>query len=168
MVEKSAIERVGDCVVVIAERVLALGLMAGILLDFVNVIGRYTGWFSIVGIDEVEIFILIWIAFLGAVAITWRRQHLRMDVFMESCPKPAKRAVAMAEMLVLFAVTIFVGNESYAYLSRIVALGSVSDIAQIPMWIPHAVVPLGFFLIALIMLVRGMQLIRATQTRGEP
>jgi TRAP-type C4-dicarboxylate transport system permease small subunit len=168
MVEKDIIEKVGDRIVFVAERILALGLMAGILIDFVNVVGRYTGGFTIIGIDEVEIYILIWVAFLGSVAVTWRRQHLRMDVFIESCRLSVKKAAIAVEMIVLLIVTAYAGKESYAYVSRIFALGSISDIARIPMWIPHVAVPLSFFLIALIVVVRGTQLLRVSQMRGEP
>ena len=42
--------------------------------------------FALNGVDEVEIYILIWIAFLGAALVTWRGTHLRMDVLIAACP----------------------------------------------------------------------------------
>lgn len=167
MAEKSAIERAGDRVAFVAERILALGLMVGILLDFINVMGRYTGSFSVLGIDEIEIYILIWIAFLGAVAVTWRQQHLRMDVFIETCSLPVKRIIVTAEMIVMLAVAGFVGKESFAYVSKMFTLGSVSDIVGVPMWIPHAAVCLSFVAIAAIVLVRGVERLRAAQAGLE-
>lgn len=166
MAEKSAIERVGDRIVYVAERILALSLMAAIVLDFINVLGRYSGGFSMIGIDEIEIYILIWTAFIGAVAVTWRRQHLRMDVFLETCPEPVKKAVALVEMTVMLVVTGFVGMESFAYVSKMFALGSVSDIAGVPMWIPHSAVCLGFLAIAAIVLVRGFERLCMPTPRG--
>ncbi|AXK80950.1 TRAP transporter small permease [Pseudolabrys taiwanensis] len=162
------IERVGNRIVTVAERILALGLILAILLDFANVLGRYTGAFSVLGIDEVEIYILIWIAFVGSAAVTWRSLHLRMDVFVEACPLPVKRVIVTIEMAVMFAVTAFVGTQSYAYVAKIVALGAVSDIAGIPMWIPHSAVCIGFFAIAAIVLARGVERLRVVdQVKGE-
>lgn len=161
-------ERVGNRIVIVAERALALGLILAILLDFTNVVGRYTGAFSVLGIDEVEIYILIWIAFVGSAAVTWRRLHLRMDVFVEACPPPIRRFIVVVEMAVMLVVTAFVGAQSYAYVAKIVALGSVSDIAGIPMWIPHSAICLGFFAIAAIVLVRGFERLRAPdQVKSE-
>jgi len=161
-------ERVGNRIVSLAECILALGLILAILLDFLNVIGRYTGGFSVLGIDEIEIYILIWIAFVGSAAVTWRRLHLRMDVFVEACPVPVRRVVALVEMAVMLAVTAFVGAQSYAYVAKIYALGAVSDIAGIPMWIPHSAVCLGLFAIAAIVLVRGFERLRVpNEVKGE-
>lgn len=154
-------ERIGNRIAAVAERTLALGLILAILLDFMNVIGRYTGGFSVLGIDEVEIYILIWIAFIGAAAVTWRRQHLRMDVLVEACPVRVRRFIVVVEMTVMLVITAFVGVQSYTYVAKIFALGSVSDIAGIPMWIPHSAVCLGFFAMAAIILVRGFERLRA-------
>lgn len=157
VIAKSALERAGDRIITVAERILALGLIAAILLDFINVVGRYTGGFSILGIDEAEIYILIWVAFLGAVAVTWRGQHLRMDVFLEALPIPVKQTVIVVEMAVMFVITGFVGVQSYNYVSKLFALGSVSDILGIPTWIPHTAVCVSLFAMAAIVLVRGIQ-----------
>jgi TRAP-type C4-dicarboxylate transport system permease small subunit len=160
-----ALERVGNRIVAVAERILALGLIVAIVLDFTNVIGRYTGAFSVLGIDEIEIYILIWIAFVGAAAVTWRRQHLRMDVFLEACPLPVRRSVAAFEMVVMLGVCGFVGIQSYAYVTKIFALGAVSDIIGVPMWIPHVAVCLSFFAMAAIVLVRGVQRVFVDEAR---
>jgi TRAP-type C4-dicarboxylate transport system permease small subunit len=166
---KGALERVGNRIIAVAERTLALGLIVAIVLDFTNVIGRYTSAFGLLGIDEIEIYILIWIAFVGAAAVTWRRQHLRMDVFLEACPLPVRRSVAAVEMVVMLGVCGFVGLQSYAYVTKIFALGAVSDIIGVPMWIPHVAVCLSFFAIAAIVAVRGVQHIFVVgATRGEP
>lgn len=154
--QANAIERVADRVISVAERILALGLIVAILLDFMNVIGRYTGGFSVLGIDEIEIYVLIWIAFLGAVVVTWRRQHLRMDVFLESCPLPVRKAVAALEVAVMFVVTGFVGLQSFNYVAKIFALGALSDIVGVPMWIPHVAVCVSFLAMAAIVLMRGL------------
>ena len=47
-------------------------------------VGRYVFGFALNGVDEIEIYILIWIAFLGAAVVTWRGLHLRMDVLVNA------------------------------------------------------------------------------------
>lgn len=146
-----------DALVRCIERVLAIGLLIGIFLNVVNVVGRYLAGFALNGVDEIEIYILIWIAFLGAALVTWRDRHLRMDVLIGACPLAVRRVMALFEMAVMLAVSGFVAWQSLKYVERMYALGAVSDIAHIPTWIPHSAIALSFAAIALIVLVRGLQ-----------
>jgi TRAP-type C4-dicarboxylate transport system permease small subunit len=150
------------------ERVLAVALILGIGLNFINVVGRYLGGFSLNGVDEIEIYILIWIAFLGAAIVTWRGEHLRMDVLVTMCPPGIQKGIAILEMLVLFSVTSFAAFQSFKYVERIYALGAVSDIAHVPTWIPHSAITIGFGAMATMVLLRGVQKLMRNdwQSRG--
>lgn len=170
-----AINKPVDALVTWIERVLAVGLLVGITLNVVNVIGRYLAGYALNGVDEVEIYILIWIAFLGAALVTWRGTHLRMDVLIMACPPAVRWVVRLFEMAVMFAVSAFVAWQSFAYVERIYALGAVSDIAHIPTFIPHSAIAIGFGAMVLIVILRGLQRIMspglppdATRERAEP
>lgn len=167
MAPKSAIERIGNRIAFVVERVLALGLIAAIVLDFVNVAGRYTGGFTILGADEIEIYVLVWIAFLGAVAVTWRRQHLRMDVLYHGSPPFIRKIVAIFELAVMLVVTGFVAIQSFTYVEKLYALGVRSDIVRVPMWIPHLAVGICFAAMAAIVALRGLRLIVGSRDNAE-
>jgi C4-dicarboxylate transporter DctQ subunit len=158
--QKNRLEQVADAVAFAVERILAVALIAGITLNFINVVGRYVSGYTLIGVDEIEIYILIWIAFLGAATITWRSQHLRMDVLLNACPAIVRTIVAVAEMCTLLAVALFVGYQSFRYVERIYALGAVSDIARVPTWFPHSAVFISFAVIALIAVIRMAQCLR--------
>jgi len=147
------LERAADALASAAERVLALALIFGIALNFINVVGRYLFGFALTGADEIEIYILIWIAFLGAAIVTWRGQHLRMDVLLVACPEIVRLGVALFEKIVLIAIATFVTVQSARYVQKIHALGAVSDIAGIPTWIPHSAIVIGFGAMVLIAVV---------------
>jgi TRAP-type C4-dicarboxylate transport system permease small subunit len=153
----SGLERGADAVAFLVERLLAVGLIVGIGLNFANVVGRYVAGFALNGVDEIEIYILIAIAFLGAAIVTWRGQHLRMDVLLGACPPVVRNSVALIEMGVLAAIALFVAVQSFRYVERIYALGAVSDIAGVPTWLPHSTVFLGFAAMVLIVVIRGVQ-----------
>ncbi|MBI1201340.1 MAG: TRAP transporter small permease subunit [Rhodopseudomonas sp.] len=138
---------------------MALGLMAAIGLDFVNVVGRYTGGFTVLGADELEIYALIWIAFLGAAGVSWRRQHLRMDVLYHGSPPMARRFIAGVEAVAMFVVTGFVAVQSFSYVAKLYALGVRSDIVGVPMWLPHLAVGLCFAAMAVIVALRELRLV---------
>jgi C4-dicarboxylate transporter DctQ subunit len=134
------------------ERVLAVAFAAAVILSFVNVVGRYVFGETILWADEIQIYIMIWMAFMGAVVATWRQMHLRMDLLFRMLPANLRLCVRFLElltMIVLSGVVVFLSGQ-YAYDMH--SLGRLSDVAQVPMWIPHSGVALGFSLILCIAL----------------
>lgn len=151
------VERAINATTIAVERALAVGLIAAISLNFVNVIGRYLGGFTLTGVDEIEIYILIWISFLGAAVVTWRNEHLRMDVLLGACPAFVRKGVVFLETCVMLAIAVFVAIQSFRYVERIYALGAVSDIAHVPTWIPHSAIFISFSAIAFIVVAKGLR-----------
>ena len=136
------------------ELALALAFIAAVGINFVNVVGRYGFGWTINWGDEVQIYIMIWMAFLGAVVASWRHMHLRMDILFKRFARPVQylvRLLELATLVVLGALMLFVSG---LYAWQMFYLERVSDVAQIPMWIPNSGVAIGFGLIAVIAVVR--------------
>ena len=142
------------------ELALGLGFIFAILLNFTNVIGRYVFGVSLLWADEVQIFILVAMTFLGAVVVTWRRAHLRMDALVRIMPPGLQKALRVVEMIVMSVLCGFVFVQARDYTSRMYDFGRVSDSAGVPMWIPHGALAVGFGLIFLISLWHGWRAIR--------
>jgi TRAP-type transport system small permease protein len=151
----------------VIERVLALAFLVAVCLNFLNVIGRYLLGYTPSGSDEIQIYIMVWMAFVGAAVVTWREQHLRMDVLVARLPKNLRLLLRGLELAVFLLIAAFVTLQSYFYAMRMLRLGATSDLAQIPMWIPHSAVIVGFALMVLIVLRRGVGLLR-TLLAAEP
>ena len=145
-----------DRIAIGIERVLAWCFIAAVLLNFVNVVDRYIFDRSMLSADEVQVFILVAIVFLGLPVVTWRRKHLRMDVIIDACPPKIRSVVRIFETLVFLAAAIFVCWESSLYASDMYVLGRTSDMAGIPMWIPHSIVAFGFGLSVVALLIRRL------------
>ncbi|MDB5602015.1 MAG: hypothetical protein JWN71_4059 [Xanthobacteraceae bacterium] len=159
----SGLEHLCDRIAFYVERILALALILGIALNFINGMGRYLTGFTLSGADEIEIYILIWIAFLGAAVVTWRRQHLRMDVLVNACGPAIRKGVAVLEAIVMLAVALLVFWQSLLYVKRVFDFGAVSDIARVPTWIPHSAIFICFGAIAMIVVIQGVQAIKRRQ-----
>src|SRR3954470_21805503 len=104
---RTLLERSCDQIASAVERVLALGLILAIVFNVINVAGRYVTGVTLTGVDEIEVYLLIWIAFLSAAVVGWRRDHLRMDLIVKAMPERLQRAVAVLEAVILLAVTGF-------------------------------------------------------------
>jgi C4-dicarboxylate transporter DctQ subunit len=129
------------------ETVLALLLIGAVILNFINVLGRYLLGRTLVGGDEVQTYAMVWIAFLGAAAVAWRGEHLRMDVVARAYPQGMQRVLRAVEVLLIVLVVGFTLYQSVSYVHSMLALAATSPMAQIPMWIPHSGVALGLVLL---------------------
>jgi TRAP-type C4-dicarboxylate transport system permease small subunit len=119
---------------------------------------------SLLGSDEVQIFIMVGMTFLGAAVVTQRNQHLRMDVLVRFLPKWFQIFLRVLEQLLLIALAGLVVSQSYFYASRMMMIGRTSDMAGVPMWIPHGTVALGF---GLILILAAWGLVRMATGRPE-
>ncbi|MFM8557672.1 MAG: TRAP transporter small permease [Betaproteobacteria bacterium] len=139
-----ALERLADALLT----GLGLLVIAAVCLNFANVVGRYVFGQAIFGADEIQTYMMVWMAFLGAVIVGWRNAHLRMDVLVRALPPWLKVALRILELTLLAATTVLVAIQSWKFVIKMAELDRRSDAADIPMAIPHAAVAIGFTLIA--------------------
>jgi len=142
------------------EKLLGAALIAAVVFNFVNVVGRYILGRTFIAADEVQIYIMVYIAFLGAAVATWRRMHLRMDVLVHRLPRRVQAALAATELVLVVALAAFVLYVSSGYVKQMAGLDARSQNAGIPMWIPHSAIVIGFGLIAVLAVLQIVQLFR--------
>jgi TRAP-type C4-dicarboxylate transport system permease small subunit len=142
------------------EKLLGVALIVAVVYNFVNVIGRYVFGETFISADEVQIYIMVYIAFLGAAVATWRRAHLRMDVLVQRLPRALKATLAALELALVLVLAGFVLYVSTGYVKQMAGLDARSQNAGIPMWIPHSAIVLGFGLIAVLAVLQIVQLFR--------
>ena len=144
------IDKAFDRIARVIEVTLALAFIFAVLLNFANVVGRYLLGISLIGSDEVQIFIMVGMTFLGAAVVTRRNLHLRMDVLVQFFPAPIQLLLRVLEQVLLITLAGFVLTQSYFYARQMLRIGRTSDMAGIPMWIPHGTVALGFGLMLIV------------------
>jgi TRAP-type transport system small permease protein len=158
------IDQLFDRVARVIEVTLALAFILAVLLNFANVVGRYLLGVSLLGSDEVQVFIMVGMTFIGAAVVTRRNAHLRMDVLLRFLPVPVLMLLRLLEQVLLVALAGFVISQSYFYAWQMWRIGRTSDMAGVPMWIPHAMVALGF---ALMLAVAAWRLVRMARPLPE-
>jgi TRAP-type C4-dicarboxylate transport system permease small subunit len=149
-----------DALAVGLEKLLGAALIVAVLYNFVNVVGRYIVGRTFISADEVQIYIMVYIAFLGAAVATWRRLHLRMDVLVHRLPERLRVALGVLELALVVVLAAFVLYVSTGYVKQMAGLDARSQNAGIPMWIPHSAIVLGFGLIAVLSVLQFVQLWR--------
>jgi len=126
------------------ERLLGAVFCAVVLLNFCSAAARYAGTTLFIGADEVQVYAMIWLIFLGA-AVTGRRGlHLRMDLLAQRLSGPAALWRQRFEAALTLLVCGTMSWLSLAFTREMVAMGQRSDAAGIPMWLVHAAPVAGF------------------------
>ena len=149
-----SVRRAADALARMLEVVLAVALIGAVLLNFVNVIGRYGFGTTLTIADELQTYTMVWIAFLGAGIVTWRGVHLRMDVIAQRLPLSIQKGLGWVEAGLILVLGGLVTWVAWQYVAQMYGLQAKSQTAGIPMWIPHSAIVIGFALIVVASLLR--------------
>ncbi len=135
---------------------LAAGVMliASVGINFINIIGRYFFSVSLSWAEEAMLFLMIGCVFLGAGPVGWMGRHIRMDVVVSMLPERARNAFELFSDLVTIATCVALAIFAWPVMTMLAELDQRSELANIPLVIPQAVVPLGLLIMALLIAVR--------------
>lgn len=129
-------------------------LLAAIVINLANIVGRYVFFSAVYWAEEVLVFIVIWGVFLGAAAITYQGAHLRMDLFSGAIRSPYKQILGGFIAILTMVAAIYAALQAYRFVLVDLQNGTASVAAGVPMVIPHSALLVGFALIALAALLR--------------
>lgn len=146
------------------DRLLGWIFMGVVLLNFASAAGRYLGGRPIIGADEVQVFTMVWLIFLGTILAAVRRIHLRMDVLTARMQGRRAWWRMLTEVVLTVGVCALTTWISLQFTLEIHAMEQKSDAAEVPMWIPHLSVVVGFAGMTLCALAELWSLLR----RGLP
>lgn len=149
-----AVEHVARAVLFGVQLLGGLLLFASAILIVVNAVGRYVFAAPILWGEEVLRFGLLWMVFLGAVLVSWDDRHLRMDLVSATLKGRALMLVKSLSVLVFLGLVLYIAYHSLTPVRLFARTGQVSQIAEIPMVIPHAIIPVSMVLMCLAVLVR--------------
>ncbi|MFV0243644.1 MAG: TRAP transporter small permease [Qingshengfaniella sp.] len=137
--------------------VLSLGLLAMVGLACVNVALRYVWQVSLLWADETLVFGMITIAFLGTIVVSIQENHLRMELLSRILPARAGWVLRGIELAVTAGVAGFAAWYSLAVIRRLLSRGTLSNMAEVPLWLINGVVLVGLVGMGLVALVRLIQ-----------
>jgi TRAP-type C4-dicarboxylate transport system permease small subunit len=129
-------------------------LVASVLLNFANVIGRYFFSDSIYWAEEVMLYLMVGCVFLGNGVVAWSGRQLRMDVIVGMMPARVQKLLALASELIFLVVATMVVTSSIPVVRDLWSFDQRSQSAEIPMYIPQAMVPVGLSLMVLLVIAR--------------
>ena len=139
-----------DRVLSILERgFIALSLLAGALLLFVNVFMRYVFLAPISWAEEMTLYLCVWLVFVGGSVAVREKGHIAIDL-LPHVLSPRGRLLLARGVALLFLVFLLVFCwYSLQHVLRVKSIGQVTPIMQAPMWLTYLAMPVGSVLMAL-------------------
>jgi TRAP-type C4-dicarboxylate transport system permease small subunit len=141
-----------------ANRWCVIGLLAAMAsIVFANVVLRFLTDQSILWVEEVSRFLMIWLTFVGSGLVLRYGAHIGIDTLQEKFPQhaPAVRATIFIGLLVFFATMVWLGIR-YARLTW----GQTTPVLQIPYGAVYLAMPVGFALMIVHLLLMAVPYIR--------
>jgi len=143
--------------VAIVRKALGFLLLAMVLLNVANAAGRYVFQVAIPGSDEILVFAMVWLVFLGACLVYVNSGHLNFGLLTARLPFPwqgrLQRLIALSTALLCGYLTY----QSWQVLSTLARIGQKSMASEIPMVVPHTAVLLSLAVITLCALYRALR-----------
>ena len=146
---------------------LGILILAGVVLNFANVVGRYVFWRPIIWAEEILVFIMIWCVMLGATLVTWENAHLRMDAVYQLGSPRVRRWLNLVSTAAFLVAGLFVLVQSTRVVALVASTGQRSVVAEVPMAIPYGAIPVSFALIVAVVIWRGRVLLRPGAGDGD-
>ena len=128
--------------------------LLAVVLNIVNVIGRYVFGMPVFWAEEALTFTVIWIVFLVVGTITYRGAHLNMDLLYSRMPAVLQLVVRVAIALSLIVCAVYTAMQSWSVVKLHYMTSGVTAGTNIPLVIPHSALLFGFSFIAAAALVR--------------
>lgn len=151
-----------------ARKLLGGLLLAMVILNVANAGGRYLVGRAIEGSDELLVFGMAWLVFLGMPLVALQGQHLRLALVERMLAARARLFYASLLDFGIAFLCAWAALQSAAFVERVALIGQTSMAARIPMVIPHTALLTGLVLTALACSVRALfQLIRCARWQEQ-
>lgn len=132
----------------INQTMAVLGLSLGVLLAFINVVLRYGFDMSLTWAGELTNYFFIWSALFGAAYGFRQGAHISVTLLIAQFPPAIMKYFLILANLISVAYLGLLSYFGYELVIMLADFGEMSVDLNIPMWIPHLVLPVAFALAA--------------------
>jgi C4-dicarboxylate transporter DctQ subunit len=130
------------------EGLIAFLMAAMTLITFMQVVARYVFNYSFVWALELTGVMFAWLIFVGMSYGVRVGAHIGVDALIKSLGARAARVVGALATLLCIAYAMIVTVGGYQYVHKIYDVGILMQDLPIAQWIPRAILPVGFALLA--------------------
>ncbi len=141
-----------------AEIAMVAALLIILISMTIQVAARYIFNNPFVGNEEITMYLLLWICFIGAGYGVKNRIHIRMSTFVKILPIPVQKYIALAMNLIAICGFLYIYPFSVDFF--VVSKDALSPGLQIPMHYYIAALPIGLAFLLLSLVVDSIRVLR--------
>jgi len=138
----------------------AISLIVAVALNLANIVGRYVFFSPIASAEEIMLFLFVGTVFLGNSYVGWKGHQIRMDVFLHALPATVRRWLDILADVAVIAVSIIIIVVGWPAIQMLAEFDQRSQVAEIPLVLPQALIPIGLALNSLFVAVRLVEYFR--------
>lgn len=131
------------------EGLIAFLMAAMTLVTFMQVVARYVFNYSFVWALELTGVMFAWLIFVGMSYGVRVGAHIGVDAVVKSLGAGAARVVGSIAAVLCIAYAVIVAVGGFQYVRKMYDVGILMQDIPIQQWIPRAILPVGFALLAL-------------------
>ncbi|QTC40381.1 TRAP transporter small permease [Bacillus sp. V3] len=128
---------------VMEETILVLTLALMVALIFGQVVGRYVFSSAPSWTEELARYIHIFQVWIGASYAVKKREHIRIESFVELFKGTARKVIETTALIIWFLLALFLAVFGTQLVLASLQNGQVTPAMQLPMWIPFLAIPVG-------------------------
>jgi C4-dicarboxylate transporter, DctQ subunit len=142
----------------------AISLLIAVALNLANIVGRYVFFKPIASAEEVMLFLFVGTVFLGNSVVGFEGKQIRMDILLHALPPKLRQVLDILADLAVIIVSVIIIVSGWPVIQMLAEFDQRSQVAEIPLFIPQALVPIGLGLNAILV---GARLIEGLWTKGR-
>ncbi|MCY4546895.1 MAG: TRAP transporter small permease [Defluviicoccus sp.] len=142
---------------------VAAAMAAASLLLFVNVILRYVFLSALSWAEEVTMYLIVWLVFVGGSVTLRMFGHISIDLLPLALPPGGARRLKLfvsCAMLIFFAAFFYYSG---LHTLRVMTTGQLTPVLEAPMWLTYLAMPVG----SLLMGIRTAQILYRTASAAR-
>jgi TRAP-type C4-dicarboxylate transport system permease small subunit len=123
--------------------IAAISLLILVVVTFMGVIMRYFANNPIIWQEEVQLWCMVWIVFIGASAAVRTGGHIAIDFIVDLMPEKIKTIVEYLGYIIFIAVLIYLFIQGNVLVKQLSETGRRTNILRVPYSLIYGVMPLG-------------------------
>jgi len=137
-------------------------------ITVVNVFMRYVMRSPITWVDELQLFLFLWIVYLSAGAAFRHSSHVAIEIIVDSLKGNAKKAAEIFAFLCSLLIMIYLIYQSNRYYMQLVSTNKIATLLRVSYKYVYGVVPIGNVLMLVSMVVYYLREIFGLSLGKEP
>jgi TRAP-type C4-dicarboxylate transport system permease small subunit len=142
----------------------AISLLIAVALNLANIVGRYVFFKPIASAEEVMLFLFVGTVFLGNSVVGFEGKQIRMDILLHALPPRLRQVLDILADLAVIIVSVIIIVSGWPVIQMLAEFDQRSQVAEIPLFIPQALVPIG---LGLNVILVGARLIEGLWTKSR-